>query len=302
MMMERIGSGRFDLKNGREVGHTILRALENAFVGTDKGKGPDVYLRNIKDGLYQSGISVWLNRYLTGTKGFLTDWNRNLGSNSKLRREELQTWWKNRQWWFYNQEGDAGLELLHSAEDQKGVVPRPGPIDYVILPGEEQEEQKVIRKVTLREKRDVTKPLEKVVNAWVGWEMSKEFYIGTIECDVFLHNESDKLCVYIECKILSENGFSHALGQVLRYAYKHRETLKTPPYWKEGEDAKCKNYAMIIATDKKPSDGQREDAEEYGVRCWWPGQGAEARLRQAIELSKNALEEGVSGEGRVRGH
>ena len=123
-----------------------------------------------------------------------------------------------------------------------------------------------------------------------AWHLpNQEFGIATdtgttIYCDVFLHNPKENVCVYVECKLLSQNGFSHALGQVLRYEQKHRVTQAgelTNKYW--GRGGMCTHSAMIIATDSNPSDWQIADAEQCGVCCWWPGEDLSVVIAKATK-------------------
>ena len=95
-----------------------------------------------------------------------------------------------------------------------------------------------------------------------------------IYCDVFLYHKDDDICVYIECKLLSENGFSHALGQVLRYKLKSSTRLDDEVgfYALRTRELKCTKSIMIIALNKKPTNEQIREAGAFGVRCWWVGQ------------------------------
>jgi hypothetical protein len=63
--------------------------------------------------------------------------------------------------------------------------------------------------------------------------------------------------------MLSENGFSHALGQVLRYAMNDNK-----------EDAnKCPKRSRVIALNEAPSPEQIAEAKAFRVRCWCPQRG-----------------------------
>ena len=107
----------------------------------------------------------------------------------------------------------------------------------------------------------------------LGWKSELELPIDTdtgtkVKCDVYLKHPTKHRHVYIECKVLTENGFSHALGQVLRYEYMYVATLGAAQI----------STVKIIALNKEPSAEQRRVANEYDVWCWWPGQRLSTRL------------------------
>ena len=144
----------------------------------------------------------------------------------------------------------------------------------VALENELEQKRKEIRQL---EKETVTNPLMEQFDeeglGSKGWKSELELPIDTdtgtkIKCDVYLKHPTKHRHVYIECKLLTENGFSHALGQVLRYAYMHVATLGAAQI----------STVKIIALNKEPSAEQQRVAKEYDVWCWWPGQRLSTRL------------------------
>tara|TARA_X000001036_G_scaffold321447_1_gene299924 strand:+ start:542 stop:1960 length:1419 start_codon:yes stop_codon:yes gene_type:complete len=108
-----------------------------------------------------------------------------------------------------------------------------------------------------------------------GWLWNPEVRMKTtdsyVKCDVLLRWPQKKLCVYIECKVLDENNFSHALGQVIRYELKHRTTLLNETYyWRTDGKEWCTKSLKIVALDRRPSVEQREEARALDVYLWWP--------------------------------
>ena len=82
--------------------------------------------------------------------------------------------------------------------------------------------------------------------------VDQQVYVdGNLRPDVFLHNADT--CVLIECKMWSENNYSHALGQLLRYAYKAQLPGNLLQVGGTAT-ATCRDLGLVIALDQAPSE------------------------------------------------
>ena len=107
--------------------------------------------------------------------------------------------------------------------------------------------------------------------------VDQQVYVDSnLRPDVFLHK--DDACVLIECKMWSENNYSHALGQLLRYAYKAQLSGNLLQVGGTGT-ATCQKLALVIALDKLPSEEAYDVTQDVctgsflerydAIGVWW---------------------------------